>query len=235
MQFVKRYCSMVLPQSNFKCGDPFDPDRICIMFMPWKRPWEQPSIGEIRAWAIGGSSLHLLGTTSEAGAHCGSSVFGAIAEWIVCYWTIRGIIPFGSRLMTGMDTSDSLSSIECMYMPGINSLNSGVSSLLRVKHGKTHANRSLSHKELDIIITGCFTAQQDCYFDSKVWALPTIWCSMIRRICSGLKMFEEQVFFLIVEYFVYSCHSGDCTLHIPQFWLGTLYSAGGGWNRLSIK
>ena len=66
------------------------------------------------------------------------------------------------------DTSDSLSLIECMYMPGINSVNSGVSSLLRVKRGKTHANRSLSHKKLDIIITGCFTAQQDCYFDSKV-------------------------------------------------------------------
>lgn len=139
MQFVFRYYSMVLPQSNFKCVDPFDPDRICIMFMPWKRPWEQPSIGEIRAWAIGGSYLHLLGTTSEAGAHCGSSVFGAIVEWIVCYWTTRGIIPVGSRLLTGMDPlsfiqnhyhtfsdrmkkdvqvyhSDSLSLIECIYI-----------------------------------------------------------------------------------------------------------------------
>ena len=101
MPFVLRYYS-VLPQGNTK-WDPFD-HRICIM-LPWKRPWEQPSIGEIRASAIGGSYLHLLGTTSEAGAHGGSSVFGAILERTVCCWTTCGIIPIGSRLMTGMDTS----------------------------------------------------------------------------------------------------------------------------------
>ena len=97
------------------------------------------------------------------------------ALWFFCVWSDCGMNclllnhPWNHTFwISTYDTSDSLSFIECMYMPGINSFNSGLSSLFRVNHGKTHANRSLSHKKLDIIITGCFTGQQDCYFDSKV-------------------------------------------------------------------